>query len=91
MGHIHANKAKLRARVRRIAGQVAALEKAIETNADCAAVLQQAAAARGALSGLVEALIFDHVEHHVAAPELDAEARRRGADELIAILGRYKS
>lgn len=91
MGHISANKPKLRARIRRIAGQIAALEKAIDADADCAAVLQQAAAARGALGGLVEALILDHLEHHVAAPGLDDDARRRGADELIAIIGRYKS
>lgn len=91
MAHLTESKSKLRARVRRIAGQIAALERAIDGDVECAAVLQQAAAARGALSGLVEALILDHVEHHVAAPDLDADARRRGADELIAILGRYKS
>lgn len=91
MGHISASKERLRARVRRIGGQISALEKAINEDAECSAVLQQAAAARGALSGLVEALILDHVEHHVAAPGLDEAARRRGADELIAILGRYKS
>ncbi|TPE60706.1 metal-sensing transcriptional repressor [Sandaracinobacter neustonicus] len=91
MAHISTNKAKLLARVRRIAGQVAALERAIATDAECSAVLQQAAAARGALGGLVEVLILDHLEHHVAAPGLDEAARRRGADELITILGRYKS
>ncbi|WP_291832237.1 metal/formaldehyde-sensitive transcriptional repressor [Brevundimonas sp.] len=90
MSHLTADKPKLRARIRRIAGQVAALEKAIEADIDCAAVLQQAAAVRGALGGLVEVLIIDHLEHHVAAPGLDEAARRRGADELVAILGRYK-
>lgn len=90
MAHIVASKAKLLARVRRVAGQVAALERAIGDNADCTAVLQQAAAARGALSGLVEALILDHIEHHIAAANLDPVARRKGADDLIALLGRYK-
>ena len=37
------DKARLMARVRRIAGQMAAIEKAIDQDADCAAVLQQVA------------------------------------------------
>lgn len=90
MAHISADKPKLLARVRRINGQVAALERSINTDVDCIAVLQQAAAVRGALGGLVEALILQHLEHHVAAPHLDDAARRKGADELISIIGRYK-
>ncbi len=90
MAHIAANKPKLLARVRRINGQVSALERAIADDVDCIAILQQAAAVRGALGGLVEALILQHLEHHVAAPHLDDEERRKGADELISIIGRYK-
>lgn len=91
MAHIAADKSKLLARVRRIGGQVSALERAIaEDGSDCVAILQQAAAVRGALGGLVEALILQHLEHHVAAAELTDAQRRQGADELISIIGRYK-
>ena len=40
---------KLLARVRRIRGQIEGIERAIEEGNDCYAVLQQTAAARGAL------------------------------------------
>lgn len=55
MAHITANKPKLLARVSRINGQVSALERAIADDVDCIAILQQAAAVRGALGGLMEA------------------------------------
>ena len=49
MSHTVQNKKSLITRVRRIGGQVASLEKALEADADCDAVLQQAASIRGAV------------------------------------------
>lgn len=89
MAHLQKNKARLMARVRRIAGQMAAIEKAIDQDADCSLVLQQVAGARGALNGLMGELIEDHVREHVARPGLDAAARATGAEELIAVVRRY--
>lgn len=89
MAHLPRKKAQLMARVRRIAGQMAAIEKAIEQEADCSLVLQQVAGARGALNGLMGELIEDHVREHVARPGLDAMARAAGAEELIAVVRRY--
>ena len=45
MAHVQRNKKKLLSRIRRVAGQVAALEQALESDADCADVLIQIAAA----------------------------------------------
>ena len=49
MTHTIREKAKLLGRVRRIRGQVEALERAIEVETGCADVLHQIAAVRGAL------------------------------------------
>ena len=89
MSHIKDNKAKLLARVRRLAGQVGAIERALDKDADCAAVLQQAAAVRGAINGLMDELVEDHLREHVAHPDLSPAARAAGADELIAAIRRY--
>jgi DNA-binding FrmR family transcriptional regulator len=89
MGHMNANKDKLLARVRRISGQLAAIEKAISDEAGCSVVLHQVAGARGAMNGLMDELIEDHVRAHVAHPELSAADRAAGADELIAAIRRY--
>lgn len=89
MAHIQSNRDPLLARIRRIAGQVAALEKAIAGEADCATVLHQAAGVRGAVAGLMEALIEDHLREHVAAPGLTDGERAEGTAELLAAIRRY--
>lgn len=89
MSHTLPNKDQLVARVRRIAGQMVAVERAIEAGAGCAAVLQQVAGARGAIHGLMEELIEEHLREHVARPGLDDDAREAGAEELLAVIRRY--
>jgi len=89
MSHMKSDNAPLLARVRRIAGQVAAIEKAIRNEADCSAVLHQVAGVRGAVNGLMDELIEDHVREHVARADLSDEARAAGAGELIAAIRRY--
>ncbi|MEQ1956342.1 metal/formaldehyde-sensitive transcriptional repressor [Mesorhizobium sp. CN2-181] len=89
MSHTKSNKQQLIGRVRRIAGQVAAIERALDTEAGCAAVLQQAAAVRGAINGLMDELIEDHLREHVAHPGLDETQRAAGTEELLAVIRRY--
>lgn len=89
MAHTKSNKDQILARVRRIAGQIAAIEKAITEEAGCSAVLHQVAGVRGAVLGLMDELIADHVREHVARPDLSDAVRAEGADELIAAIRRY--
>ena len=46
-------KKKVLTRVRRIRGQIDALERSLEGDAECRAILQQIAAVRGAANGLI--------------------------------------
>jgi DNA-binding FrmR family transcriptional regulator len=90
MAHTIREKAKLLSRVRRIRGQVEALERALEDERGCAAVMQQIAAVRGAVNGLMAEVIEDHIRVHVVNPAPDAEAERaEGAAELIDIIRAY--
>lgn len=84
-----ASKRRLVARIRRIAGQIASLERALEDEAGCDVVLHQLAGARGALDGLMEEVLADFVREHVAAPKLAQDARSQAAEELVAIIRRY--
>lgn len=88
MSHL-ANPPALVARVRRIAGQVASVERALSAGAECAAILQQVAAIRGAVNGLMDEVLEAHLREHVAAPDLDPNARQSAADEVIAAIRRY--
>lgn len=49
---------------------MAAAARALDADAGCAAVLQQVAAARGAINGLMDELIEDHLREHLARPDL---------------------
>jgi FrmR/RcnR family transcriptional regulator, repressor of frmRAB operon len=88
MGHTRESKPTLLARARRIRGQVEAIEKALNAERECSDVLQLIAATRGAINGLMNEVVEDHIRHHVLSPKA-AAAERRGADELIAIVRSY--
>ena len=89
MTHTIREKSKLLARVRRIRGQVEAIERALEAEAPCAEVLQVIASVRGAVNGLMAEVVEDHVRCHVAAPSLPARVRADRADELIEVVRAY--
>lgn len=89
MAHVNKNREALLARVKRIAGQVGAIERKLEANADCAEVLHLVAAVRGAVNGLMDEIVVDHLEAHVVKEDLSPEERRRGADDLQAVIRRY--
>ncbi len=89
MSHTSSSHDQLLARVRRIAGQVGAIERAIADNAGCAAILHQVAGVRGAVLGLMDELVEDHMREHVVAPALTDAERAQGADELLAAIRRY--
>lgn len=90
MAHIAQDKDKLLNRVRRIRGQLNAVEKAIDDSGDCAEILQRLVACRGAMSGLVVELLEGHVRAHVVDPEKNPSSRQsKGAQDLIDILKTY--
>jgi DNA-binding FrmR family transcriptional regulator len=68
MGHTLQDKTKLLQRVRRLRGQVDAIERALEKDADCAKVMQLTVSARGAATGLMAELLEDHIRVHVSDP-----------------------
>jgi DNA-binding FrmR family transcriptional regulator len=88
MSHVKNEKAKLMNRIRRVRGQIEAVERAIESEEGCATVLHLIVAARGAMNGLMTEVIEDHIRLHVVDPAKDAE-RKRGADELIEAVQSY--
>lgn len=90
MAHIHGNRRPLLARIRRIRGQVEAIEAAISEDRDCGDVLQVIAACRGALSALMAQVVDGHVRHHVLDPlRRPTRAQRHAADELLAVVKSY--
>lgn len=90
MGHTIKEKSKLLGRVRRVRGQIEALERALEEEKGCAEVLQQIAAVRGGINSLMAEVIEDHVQLHVVNPAIRSDAERsRGAAELLEVVRAY--
>jgi DNA-binding FrmR family transcriptional regulator len=87
--HTVREKSKLLARVRRIRGQVEAIERALETEVGCADVLQVIASVRGAVNGLMAEVIEDHIKCHVTDPSVPAKERAEAADDLIEVVRAY--
>lgn len=89
MAHVTTNKDKIVARVRRIAGQVAAVERSVLADAGCADTLHLVAAVRGAVAGLMDELVEDHLHAHVAAAGVTDAERAAAAVELAKLLRRH--
>lgn len=88
--HTQREREKLIARVRRIRGQIEAVERSIQEEKGCFEVLQTVTAARGALNSLVAEMIEDHVLFHVLDPDEKVPAKRsRAAEELIDVVRAY--
>jgi DNA-binding FrmR family transcriptional regulator len=89
MGHITSDPDPLLKRVRRIAGQVSAIERSIEDHDECATILHLIAATRGAINGLLDEVIEAHLREHVAAPGLSDADRAGAANDVIEAIRRY--
>lgn len=58
-------KLKLLNRVKRLRGQINAVERALEADDECADVLMQLAAVRGGVNSLMAEVLEDHLRLHV--------------------------
>jgi DNA-binding FrmR family transcriptional regulator len=90
MNHVAREKVKLLNRVKRLRGQIEAIERAVEADDECANVLQQATACRGALDGFIAEVIEDHIREHMIDPEVRRDSPQFvAAEELIDIVHQY--
>lgn len=87
MPHSPAEKKKAIARVRRIRGQVEALERALDQGAECGPVLQQLAAIRGAINALMAGVLESHLREEFAPGDDPRHARR--VDEMTQLVRTY--
>lgn len=90
MGHTVRQKQKLLARVRRIRGQVEAIERALDNEAGCNEVLHLIAGVRGATAGLMAEVVEDHVRTHLV--DVDAFPGALNADateQLLEVIRTY--
>ena len=90
MAHAQRDRKKLIARISRIRGQVEAIERALNDQQDCAAVLQTIAACRGAINGLMAEVLEGHVREHILDPvQKPTPTQQEAAEDVIDLIKRY--
>jgi DNA-binding FrmR family transcriptional regulator len=90
VAHTAGEKKSLLARVSRIQGQLQSIREAIEQEKECADVLQQIAACRGAVNGLLVEIVEGEIRFHVLGKNARMDSREaRAAENLVEILRRY--
>jgi DNA-binding FrmR family transcriptional regulator len=90
MSHVIEGKQKLLNRVRRLRGQIDALERSLEADEGCSEVMRLLTTARGAINGIMAEVIEDHIEMHmVDASRQRSRGEKAAADELLDVLRTY--
>jgi DNA-binding FrmR family transcriptional regulator len=75
-------------RLRRIKGQIEALERMVEADADCSDVLMQVVSSRQALKSFSEEMLESHLHECIEGAASQAEGKRE-IRALLEVLKRY--
>lgn len=88
--HTIQHKQQLLARVRRLRGQMEAIERALESEAGCESVMHQIAGVRGGLAGLMTEVVEEHVRNHLVDADANPDALNPAAtDALLSVIRSY--
>jgi len=82
-------KQKLIARVRRIRGQVDAIERSLTGSENCADVLMLLANVRGGINSLMAEVLEDHIRLHMLSPGKAKTDSTELAEDLIDLVRAY--
>lgn len=91
MSHTQEEQKKLLNRLRRIKGQVSAIERDLsDETAECSEILHNIAACRGAMDALMAEVIEGHIRFHILPQNGAAtDEQTRAADDLVSSLRAY--
>ena len=92
MPHSPEEKKRAITRLRRIRGQVDGLERVIAAGSECGPILQQIAALRGAVNGLMAGILDSHLREEFSQVAVDPEIRKQhqaSIDEVITLVRSY--
>jgi FrmR/RcnR family transcriptional regulator, repressor of frmRAB operon len=90
MTHTIREKQKLLARVRRLRGQIEAIERGLENESGCEQIMHLIAGARGAMAGLMAEVVEDHVRTHLVDADVHPGALNHDAvAQLLDVVRTY--
>ncbi len=86
--HPEEEREALRLRLRKIGGQLKAIDRMIEEDRDCAEILNQLVSARKGIKSLSEKLIHSHAQNCIEKAASPRDSRKK-LRELLIVLERY--
>ena len=90
MSHVVESKQRLLNRVRRLRGQIDALERALDADEGCSEIMRLLTASRGAINGIMAEVVEDHIQMHmVDSDRKRSRSEQEAADELLDVLRTY--
>jgi DNA-binding FrmR family transcriptional regulator len=86
---ISKEKQKLLSRIRRLSGQVSAVERSVTEGDECADILMLLAAIRGGVNSLMAEILEDHIRLHITHPNSGTETPEELTEDLISLVRAY--
>ena len=86
---ISKEKQKLLSRIKRLAGQITAVEHSVTEGDECADILMLLAAIRGGVNSLMAEILEDHIRLHITHPDTRAETPEELTEDLISLVRAY--
>ena len=89
MPEISREKQKLISRIKRMSGQIDAVERSVTDGDECADILMLLAAIRGGVNSLMAEILEDHIRLHITHPNRGPETPEELTEDLIALVRAY--
>jgi DNA-binding FrmR family transcriptional regulator len=86
---ISKEKQKLVSRIRRLAGQIDAVERSVTEGNECADILMLLATIRGGVNSLMADILEDHIRLHITHPDRSTQSREELTEDLIDLVRAY--
>lgn len=86
---ISKEKQKLLSRIKRLGGQISAVERSVSEGDQCADILMLLAAIRGGVNSLMAEILEDHIRLHITHPERGPDSPEELTEDLISLVRAY--
>jgi DNA-binding FrmR family transcriptional regulator len=82
-------KQKLLSRIKRLGGQIDAVQRSVTEGDECADILMLLAAIRGGVNSLMAEILEDHIRLHITHPDRSTESPDELTEDLISLVRAY--
>ncbi len=86
---ISREKQKLLSRIKRLGGQIDAVQRSVAEGDECADILMLLAAIRGGVNSLMAEILEDHIRLHITHPDRSTESPEEVTEDLIGLVRAY--